>query len=191
MADQTQFHSTDSESQANQSAYHNLLASIERKDDPRSNTVLIVDDSKLVRMKVKKSLTEKDSKVVIYEAADGVEALVRLAEIREKYDRDPLFIVTDLEMPNMNGWEFIDRLQKDYESRGLPQGIPLIVLSASSGEKGSLFFKKSVHGGKAHYNPMVTVAKADCLKPGKYDTQGEKGISAWMKHFLKSGTSYG
>ena len=166
-------------------AYHKLLESIERGMDPLSNTVLIVDDSALVRKMVKRSVQGWDDKVVVVEAEDGQMALDRLAEIREKYVRDPVFIVTDLEMPVMNGWEFIENLRKDYESRGLTQGIPVVVLSASSGERGFLLTRKSVHGTKSGYNPIVTVAKEECLKATKYDAKGRKGLNAWLKHFLR------
>jgi len=189
MADSsTQFHSSDGESQQNQALYHDLLQSIERRHDPSSNTVLVVDDSRLVRKAVTRSIAEKDEHVVIVEAGDGIEALQQLAEIRETYERDPLFIVLDLEMPNMDGWEFLDHLRQDYESRGLDQGVPVIVLSSSSGEKGRLLFRKTVHGKKAHYSPMVTIAKDNCLKPSKYDSAGQKGVSAWIRHFLRHAT---
>jgi CheY-like chemotaxis protein len=134
-------------------------------------------------------LLEKDPGLVIFEAEDGAQALERLAEIREKFNRDPLFIVCDLEMPVMDGWQLIEKLRGQYESEGKTQGIPIIVLSASSGEKGHLFLKKTVHGSSAKYNPMVTVAKQECLKPGKYDASGDKGLMAWVKYFMRSNTS--
>ncbi|OGV71975.1 MAG: hypothetical protein A3K19_22225 [Lentisphaerae bacterium RIFOXYB12_FULL_65_16] len=164
-------------------AYHALLESIEHHADPKSNTVLVVDDSRLVRRAVVKSITAHDSRVVIFEAEDGQQGLERLQEIRRKYLRDPLFIVTDLEMPVMDGWQLIDHLRQDYESRNLAQGIPVIVLSSSTGEKGSFFFRKSVHGGKSHYNPLVSIAKDACLAPQKYDGVGEQGLKSWIKFF--------
>lgn len=183
-ADST-FHNADPESQEAQSAYHELLGSIERHMNPTSNTVLVVDDMRLVRKMVARNISENDPNVIVFEAEDGQQALQRLAEIREKYTRDPLFIITDLEMPVMDGWTLIEHLRKDYEGRGQTQGIPLIVLSSSTGEKGSLFFKRSVHGDKCAYSPMVTIAKDDCVKPDKYATKGEKGLRAWARHFLR------
>ena len=58
------------------------------------------------------------------------------------------------------------------------------MLSSSTGEKG-LVFKKSVHGKKSGYVPLVTVAKEACLKPEKYDGLGERSLSSWIKHFLR------
>jgi len=92
--------------------------------------------------------------------------------------------VTDLQMPVMDGWEFIDRLWKQCEEQGRALGIPVIVLSSSSGEKGILF-GKSVHGGKCKYRPLVAIAKEQCMKPIKYDAQGEKGLAVWIKFFLR------
>ncbi len=189
MADQetdvNAYENTDEESKENRAAYHELLDSIERSMDPNSNTVLVVDDERGIRKLVARSIKKGDPRIVVFEAANGQMALELLKEIREKFSRDPLFIVTDLNMPVMDGWELIENLKKDYELRGKTQGIPIIVLSSTSGEKGHVFFRKSVHGGKSGYNPLVAVAKEVCLKPTKYDAVGEKGLSVWMKHFLR------
>jgi len=87
-------------------------------------------------------------------------------------------------MPVMDGWDFIDALWKQCEEKGLISGIPVIVLSASTGEKG-FFRKSSVHGEKNNYTPLVTIAKEDCVKPLKYDSQGEKGLATWLEYFLR------
>ena len=178
---------TETEGQDAQTAYHDMLGSIERTMDPNSNTVLVVDDSSLVRKAVVRCIRKTDEKVVILEAKNGLEAIERIAEVREKYARDPLFIMLDLEMPVMDGWEFIEHMRKEYEARGDTQGIPIIVLSSSSGIKGALFRKRSVHGVRAKYSPIATVAKDACLQPAKYDGIGDKGIMAWTKFFLRYG----
>ena len=92
-------------------------------------------------------------------------------------------IVLDLNMPVMNGWDFITELKKDYESAGKALGIPIIVLSSTSGEKGALFLKKSVHNAK--YSPLVTVAKESCVDKSKYNAKDEQGLEAWLQYFLK------
>jgi len=185
MSERQEYRSVDPDSQKNQEDYHTLLDNIERRMDPNSNTVLVVDDSKMIRKMVAKNIVDNDERMVIYEAANGQEGLEALAEIREKYDRDPILIVTDLEMPVMDGWEFMDQLRRDYKRRGLESGVPLIVLSSSTGEKGNILFKKSVHGSKARYNPMVTIAKEGCVKPDKYNAKGKRGLTGWLKHFLR------
>jgi two-component system chemotaxis response regulator CheY len=80
--------------------------------------VLVVDDSTTVRKFVAASLNMKGFRVVT--AADGVEALERMPA--EKFD----LIITDLNMPDMDGFEFIRTLRETPEYRD----IPIIVLSS-------------------------------------------------------------
>jgi CheY-like chemotaxis protein len=165
--------------------YLQLLESIKRHMDPASNTVLLVDDEKGIRMKIAREVKAFDPLMVIFEAANGVEALETIKIIRAKYVRDPLLIVLDLNMPVMNGWEFIDKLKKEYESKGKNAGIPIIVLSSTSGEKLSLWGKKSVHEGKSGYTPLVSIAKETCMEKSHYDAVDEKGLLAWLGFFIK------
>jgi CheY-like chemotaxis protein len=83
--------------------------------------VLIVDDDRMIRMLVK-LLLEKENYDVI-EGENGLHA-VELAR-REKPD----LLILDLMMPEMNGFEAIDRLRRDLSMAALP----LIVLTAESG----------------------------------------------------------
>jgi len=145
---------------------------------------LIVDDEASIRRMIARSLTSVDSSLVVHEAENGQEALDVLQMIRKSSGTDPILIVTDLQMPVMDGWDFIDALWKQCEEKGLVSGIPVIVLSASTGEKG-IFRKSSVHGEKNSYTPLVTIAKEDCVKPLKYDSQGEKGLATWLEYFLR------
>lgn len=167
-------------------SYTELLETIKRNMDPNSNTVLIVDDERGIRMKVARDVRSFDPTVVTYEASNGQEALKKLKDIRRKYYRDPLLIILDLQMPIMDGWETIKSLKKEYESEGKSSGIPIIVLSSSSGEKGTLLGKTSVHDGKTGYEPLVSVAKEACIDKHRYDVSGEKGLITWLKYFLRA-----
>jgi len=170
-------------------AYTQLLDSIKRRMDPTSNTVIIVDDERAIRRRVARDITKNDSNIVIIEAGNGQEALDKLEEVRQTYRRDPLLMVVDLNMPVMDGWTLIATLKKDYEARGESQGIPVIVLSSTAGEKGFVF-KKSVHHGKTGYAPLVSIAKESCIDPTKYDATGEKGLMSWLKYFMGRGSAY-
>ncbi len=188
MAESGEFISNDPESLGIKSEYSTLLASIKSQMDPSNNSVLLVDDEKSIRRRVARDIQGTSKNISIFEAGNGKEALAKLEEIRSTRKRDPLFIVLDLNMPVMTGWEVIDALRKEYESKGKAQGIPIIVLSSTSGEKGSLpFFRKSVHDDKSGYSPLVTIAKEACINSSKYDAQGEEGLMAWIKFFMKSG----
>lgn len=165
-------------------ACRDLKAAIIRNMDPNRNTVLLVDDERTIRAKLARDVKAFDPTVIVFEAANGKEALERLAAIRRQYFNDPLFIVMDLNMPVMNGWDVIKHLKEEYEAAGKARGIPIIVLSSTSGEKG-VFFKQSVLDGKSGYLPLVTVAKETCTEKSRYDAAGAKGLSAWLTHFLK------
>jgi CheY-like chemotaxis protein len=125
-----------------------------------------------------------DDETIVSKAVDGLQALGKVRSTR------PHLIVLDLMMPVMDGWEFIDQLWKQCQEKGREFGIPVIVLSGSSGQKGVLF-GKSVHGDKCKYSPIVTIAKEECIKPAKYNMQGEKGLVAWLQYFLRSAADKG
>ena len=186
MSSNTEYQASDPDAKAAQNTYHELVDDLERKGNPKSRTVLVVEDSGVVRKVVVQLVRSVNDQIVIFEAEDGKQALEKLAQIRQQYENDPSVIITDLEMPVMDGWDFIEHLRTDYEERGRPQGIPVVVLSSSSGERGILFSKKSVHGKKARYNPIVTVAKESCTQNTKYDARGQKGVADWVRFFLRS-----
>ena len=177
---------TDAEGDALHKQYADFVESIRRNLDPTSNTALIVDDERGIRMMVARDIKAFDPRIVIHEAGNGKEALERLAHIRKHYLRDPLFIVLDLNMPIMDGWEVIAKLKEEYEKMGRLMGIPIIVLSSTSGEKNVAFIlRKSVHDGKTGYTPLVTVAKETCADKRRYDAAGEKGLLNWLSYFVR------
>lgn len=168
--------------------YELLLETIRRNTDPNTNTVLLVDDERGIRKKVARDVHKFAPGALIFEAANGKEALDKLQEIRRKFYRDPLLMVLDLEMPVMDGWKVIEALKENYERQGHSSGVPIVVLSSSSGERGVLLGKKSVHDGKPGYTPLVTVAKEACVNMKKYEEkEGEGGLVKWLEFFLKSG----
>ncbi|MGM9515349.1 response regulator [Roseateles sp. DB2] len=84
--------------------------SIQPSDGPVP--VLVVDDSAVVRAKLGKLLEAAGYLVLL--ARDGVEALEVLA-------RHPVQVmITDLEMPNKNGFELIADVQGSLETEDLP-----------------------------------------------------------------------
>lgn len=164
--------------------YSKFLNEIKKNMDPNSNTVLLVDDERGIRKKVAREIKCFAPGIVIFEAGNGKEALDKLIEIRTKFKRAPLLIVLDLNMPIMDGWSVIDTLKKEYEAAGKTMGIPIIVLSSTSGEKG-MIFKKSVLDNKSGYSPLVAIAKEVCADKTHYDAGEEQGLIAWLKHFIK------
>ncbi len=81
-----------------------------------SINVLIVDDSAVMRKILERSL--RQSHVVIgavYEAADGAEALEKLKE-----NSAVQVIFSDVNMPNMDGLEFLRQLRALEKRKGVP-----------------------------------------------------------------------
>ncbi|GAA3704185.1 response regulator [Sphingomonas cynarae] len=83
-------------------------------------SILTVDDSASLRMAIRIALT--GAGYAVTEAGDGVEGLARAAETR--FD----LIVTDLNMPNMDGLAMIRALR----SQPAQDGIPIIFLTTES-----------------------------------------------------------
>ncbi len=74
--------------------------------------VLIVDDSPTVRKFVSVSLSMQGFSVVA--ACDGMDALEKLPQSR--FD----LVITDLNMPNMDGFELIKALRENPDYKDLP-----------------------------------------------------------------------
>jgi len=78
-----------------------------------SKTVLVVDDSSTVRQQV--SLALKQAGFATLEAADGREAIVTLDA-----NRNIDMVVCDVNMPNVNGLEMVERVKAKPEFGKLP-----------------------------------------------------------------------
>ena len=83
-----------------------------------SMLALVIDDSMLIRHTVCRFLEARGFKVET--AANGIAALEVLQLVR------PDLIVTDLQMPQLSGYELIDTLKADEKTAG----IPILVLAA-------------------------------------------------------------
>jgi two-component system chemotaxis response regulator CheY len=75
--------------------------------------ILVVDDSMMVREQVAATLREVGFEVI--EAHDGFDALVKLHEAP-----DTALIVLDVNMPNMNGVQLLQKLRVSEQLRHYP-----------------------------------------------------------------------
>lgn len=99
-----------------------------------SGNVLIVDDSMVARKILKDTL--ENMGLTIMEAADGKQALKVLNEFLGKIGSEPIskyinLIITDVEMPEMDGLTFTKNVKSDPKL----QRIPVIVNTSLSGDE--------------------------------------------------------
>lgn len=87
--------------------------------------ILIVEDSAMVRITVKRTLSAVD--FAVDEARDGAEGLAKVQGADCPYD----LILTDLNMPNMDGLTMVQRIRElpDYAE------TPIVMLTTESGEE--------------------------------------------------------
>jgi two-component system chemotaxis response regulator CheY len=70
------------------------------------NTILIIDDSSTIRRLLSLILRKKD--YLVAEAEDGLDAMEKLSHVQAE------LIIVDLNMPNMDGIEFVKNLRNNY-----------------------------------------------------------------------------
>lgn len=87
-----------------------------------SRKILVIDDSKVIRMRVKDMLPAGDFNIV--EAKDGLEGfnLIR--------SENPNLIMLDFLLPKMSGWEVFQEIQKQQQLKA----IPLLLMSGRKEE---------------------------------------------------------
>ncbi|GGD31992.1 response regulator [Aureimonas glaciei] len=86
-----------------------------------TKTILTVDDSRTMREMLRRAL--QDSGFIVVQAEDGVHGLEVLEGMAY-----PDVIITDVNMPRMDGLQFIEEVRADVNRRV----IPILVLSTES-----------------------------------------------------------
>ncbi len=115
--------------------------------------ILLIEDDQIEVMKLKRATAKLDLDITLLEAKNGEEALVLL----KNYQNLPDLIFLDLNMPKINGIEFLNILKKDDTLKYLPT----VILTTSNNRKDVLECYKV---GVAGY----------ILKPLKYEKYVDK-----------------
>jgi len=101
--------------------------------------VLLIEDDMIEVMKLKRAITTLKLSHTIIEANNGVKAL----EILNQKDKSPDIILLDLNMPMLNGLEFLTILKNN----GVLRYIPTIILTTSNNKKDLLeCYKNGIAG---------------------------------------------
>jgi CheY-like chemotaxis protein len=97
--------------------------------------ILYIDDDWEDVEVFREAITSVDSQVLLYTAADGVEGF----QVLDQLAIIPDFIFLDVNMPRMNGRDFLSRIKKTVRLRS----IPVIMYSTTSQKAEIEAFKKS------------------------------------------------
>lgn len=97
---------------------------------------LVVDDFSTMR-RIVRSLLKESGYTDVDEAEDGAVALKKL--LASKFD----FVVCDINMPNMNGFELLDEIKKTDSLKH----IPLLMVTAEARKEDILLAAKSGAAG--------------------------------------------
>lgn len=89
-----------------------------------SHTILVVDDSPTVVKFVSLSLKSKGYTIVT--ACDGMDAIEKISNTEKPVD----LIITDLNMPNLDGYGLIETLRQNSDHKG----TPIIILTSEEDE---------------------------------------------------------
>ena len=87
-----------------------------------THKIIVIDDSKVIRMRVKDMLPEGNFDII--EAKDGLEGFNLIKT------ENPNLIMLDFLLPKMSGWEVYQEIQKQQKFRS----IPLVLMSGRKEE---------------------------------------------------------
>ena len=105
----------------------------------REIQALIVDDSSVMRKIVERSLRQAGvDSLIVLEAGSGVEGLEVLKSRRVD------LILSDINMPAMDGLEFVRQLRQ----RQLAEGVPVVMITTESSEE---HVKQAIEAGAIGY----------------------------------------
>lgn len=95
-----------------------------------NKSILLVEDDQIDRMTIQRSFKTLEIKNTLNIAANGQEAL----DFLEKTQETPCLIILDINMPKMNGLEFLRIIKRDENYKT----IPVVVLTTSNDENDKL-----------------------------------------------------
>ncbi len=94
------------------------------------NCVLLIDDDKATNFFNQRVVTKHESFCQVNTVQSGLAALEYLDKVKNNKATKPDLIFLDINMPAMNGWEFLIEFSK--LDQAITEGIKVILLSTSS-----------------------------------------------------------
>jgi len=100
--------------------------------------ILFADDSPVIKKIVKRAIESKNFELL--EASDGKEAL----ELLKKEFKNIVLVLSDWNMPIMNGFEFLTSIKADSTLKKIP-----VIMITTEAEKSHII--KAIQAGAANY----------------------------------------
>ena len=110
----------------------------------RAVTILLVEDDKVDVMAIRRSFRDLKIANPLVEAGNGIEALERLRG-ENGYEKvaSPCLVLLDLNMPRMNGLEFLDEVRSDPALR---RTLIFVMTTSKADEDRARAYDKNVAG---------------------------------------------
>ncbi len=138
-------------------------------------TILIVDDSAMDR-ELAGGLLRKNPANEIRFASDGLQALADMSE------RPPDVVLTDMQMPNLNGLELVERIRADFPL------VPVVLMTARGSEEIAV---SALHAGAASYVPKRSLkhSLAETIERVLIASCEDRGMATLIRNQLTCTTS--
>ncbi len=94
-----------------------------------TDKICIIDDDEIYIFLMKKSFAVMGVKNEIISFLNGADALEEFHSLKDNHEELPAVILLDINMPIMDGWEFLNEFRK--LSAGISNEIPIYIVSSS------------------------------------------------------------
>ena len=128
-----------------------------------NNNVWVIDDDRSIRWVLERALKKAELGVKLFESADNA--------LQALEGETPQVIITDVRMPGMDGFQFLEKVQSDYPK------LPVIVMTAHSDLDNAV---NAYQGGAFEYLPKpfdveeaVELTKRACQTNSQPDKSSE------------------
>lgn len=122
--------------------------------------ILVVEDNEFDVEALKRAFRKAQIGNRLHSAVDGVDALDKLQAPKEGEPvRQPLLILLDINMPRMDGFEFLDALRKDEKHK---QSVVFMLTTSGHGGDMQMAYSRHVAGYflKENLDDLVDTVKA-------------------------------
>jgi CheY-like chemotaxis protein len=142
-------------------------------DQSERDEILVVDDDPAIRKRVVREILSAELDLNINVAEDGQEALTKLRQLK-KMKKNIVFVLTDVEMPNMDGLQLLTEIKASPSLKEIP-----VLMLTSVNDKSRVI--RAIAHGVTNY----------IIKPWEDNDLLVKVIACVEKHKLKKNEDNG